>query len=152
MVEGAVQRCVFSVYGTITRMKAVPGDVASLFRVVDASDVEKTVLRDAERRVRDATIPRFTVASGLGYGPASLGNFCADVDSLVLRMAADAARREGQQLRESGVANLAARDRVRLVSYQLRFLSVAPVRCGQTHKTTRSDCRNLAYSINRFVS
>lgn len=111
-------------------MGTIAGGVASLFRVVDASDVEKTVLRDAERRVRNATIPRFTVASALGYGPASLGKFCADANSLTLRMAADAVRRDGQQLRESGVANLAARDRVSLSSTNFVFLLFHMCRCA----------------------
>lgn len=87
---------------------------ASLVRLVDASELEATVVRNAEKRARDATIPRFRASRGLGFGTRTLGQFCSDADPLVLRMAADAARREGRKLRESGVTNLAARDRVRL--------------------------------------
>lgn len=86
----------------------------ALFRAVNVSDFEATVLRDAEKRARDATIPRFVCSTGLGFSASSLGNFCSTADALVLRMAADVARQEGRDLRESGVANLAARDRVSL--------------------------------------
>lgn len=84
----------------------------ALFRAVDVGDLEAKVLRDAEKRARDATIPRFASAKGLGFGNSTLGNFCSTTDPLVLRMAADEVRREGRALRESGVANLTARDRV----------------------------------------
>lgn len=85
----------------------------SLFRVVDAREVEATVLRNAEKYARELSIPSFMGPRKLGFGTSALGNFCSDVDTLVLRMAADAARNEGRGLRESGVTNLAARDRVR---------------------------------------
>lgn len=86
----------------------------SLFRAVDAGELEATVLQRAGQRARDETIPRFS-SKRLGFGPQTLGNFCSMSDPLVLRMCADAARREGRELREDGVANLAARDRVRTV-------------------------------------
>lgn len=84
----------------------------ALFRAVDVSELEAQVLQDAEKRARDATIPKFVSSKGLGFGNSSLGNFCSTADPLVLRMAADEVRREGRALRESGVANLTARDRV----------------------------------------
>lgn len=113
-------------------MEEESGVDKSLFRLVDASDVEATVLRDAEKRARDATIPVFTVARGLGFGAASLGKFCADVDPLILRMAADATRHEGQQLRENGVANLATRDKAS--AYSSCFLP-----CATVYNTPRLD-------------
>lgn len=83
----------------------------SLFHVVDAGDLEATVLRQAENRARDATIPRFVPSKGLGFGGASLGNFCSTTDALVLRLVADSARQEGRQLANP---NLVARDKVRV--------------------------------------
>lgn len=82
----------------------------SLFHVVDAGDLEATVLRQAENRARDATIPRFVPSKGLGFGTASLGNFCSTTDALVLRMVGDSARQEGRELASLA---LAARDKVR---------------------------------------
>lgn len=87
----------------------------ALFRAVDVGDLEAKVLRDAEKRARDATIPRFASAKGLGFSHSTLGRFCSAADPLVLRMAADEIRREGRALRESGVANLTARDRVSMI-------------------------------------
>lgn len=98
----------------------------SLFRVVNASSVEATVLGDAERRARARTIPSFVGADSLGFGTSSLGNFCSTVDSLVLGMAADAAREEGRRMRESGVANLAVRDRVSPVCMAACVLMILP--------------------------
>lgn len=85
---------------------------SSLFRAVDVGELEATVLAKAEQRGRNATIPKFAYSKGLGFGPSSLGSFCSTTDPLILHMAADLARREGRELREDGVANLAARDRV----------------------------------------
>lgn len=85
---------------------------SSLFRAVDAGELEDAVLAKAEQRGRDATIPSFVLKKGLGFGPSSLGNFCSTADPLILHMAADVARRERRELREGGVTNLAARDRV----------------------------------------
>lgn len=87
-------------------------ETGSLFRVVDARSVEATVLSNAEKRARKATIPSFNGTDSLGFGANSLRNFCATADAVVLGMAADATKQEGQKLREHGVANLIARDRV----------------------------------------
>lgn len=85
---------------------------SSLFRAVDVGELEATVLAKAEQRGRDGTIPKFVCSKGLGFGRSSLGSFCSTTDPLILHMAADVARREGRELRDGGVANLAARDRV----------------------------------------
>lgn len=87
----------------------------SLFRVVDATELEATVLQDAEKQARNATIPKFAASRGLGFNAPTLGKFCSTTNSLVLRLAADATRQEGRELRDSGVANLAARDKVQSI-------------------------------------
>lgn len=125
-------------------MNAAGESDVSLFRVVDASDVEATVLRNAEKRVRDSDIPPFIVSRGLGFSSASLGRFCADTDSLILRIVADAARHEGRQLRESGVANLAARDRV-------STLFVSPLLLGSPTQDTRRNFQMVSLLITACV-
>ena len=88
-------------------------DVGSLFRVVDASSLEATVLSEADKRARNSTtVPTFGVTDSLGFGASSLRNFCPAADDIVLSMAVEATRQEGQKLRERGVTSLAARDRV----------------------------------------
>ncbi|CAM9862204.1 unnamed protein product [Scytosiphon promiscuus] len=122
----------------------------SLFRAVDAGELEATVLKRASQRVRDETIPRFS-SNRLGFGPQTLGNFCLMSDPLVLRMCANAARREGRELREDGVANLAARDRVQIKAQILRGLLR---RCEDGRDadaagdTGREPCSNLADGQN----
>ncbi|CAM9254896.1 unnamed protein product [Ectocarpus sp. 8 AP-2014] len=103
----------------------------SLFRAVDVGELETKVLAEADQRARDASIPQFFVSSkgeGLGFGPSSLGSFCSTTDPFIFRLAADVARREGRELREGGVGNLAARDRVQMKTQILRGL--LRDRCG----------------------
>lgn len=103
----------------------------SLFRAVDVGELETKVLAEAEQRARDASIPQFLVSSkgeGLGFGPSSLGGFCSTTDPLIFRLAADVARREGRELREGGVGNLAARDRVSSLQFQ-QTTHVCTLRC-----------------------
>ncbi|CAM9824223.1 unnamed protein product [Ectocarpus sp. 12 AP-2014] len=103
----------------------------SLFRAVDVGELETKVLAEADQRARDASIPKFFVSSegeGLGFGPFSLGSFCSTTDPFIFRLAADVARREGRELREEGVGNLAARDRVQMKTQILRGL--LRDRCG----------------------
>lgn len=87
---------------------------SSLFRVVDASALETKVLAKAERLAQRAAIPRFS-RDHLGFCSSSLGSFCLTTDPMILSMAAVAARREGRDLREASVGNLAVRDRVSAV-------------------------------------
>lgn len=84
---------------------------SSLFRVVDASTLETRVLAKAEQRAQRAAIPRFS-RDHLGFSSSSLGSFCLTTDPLILSMAAVGARREGRDLREAAVGNLAIRDKV----------------------------------------
>lgn len=104
------------IYKTIVELAEQDMETGSLFRLVDACSVEATVLSNAEKRARNATIPSFNGTDSLGFGANSLRNFCATADAVILGMAAEATKQEDQKLRECGVANLIARDRVSRLS------------------------------------
>lgn len=113
----------------------------SLFRAVDVGELETKVLAEADQRARDASIPQFFVSSngeGLGFGPSSLGSFCSTTDPFIFRLAADVARREGRELREGGVGNLAARDRVSSLPFSYG-LCVLCVRSAAQHGLCSSE-------------